>query len=239
MAYLTADNASGKSVVIPELTDYFKSVGFEVVGEQYVPLVPTSPPTTQLTWLKDNNVDLTYGFMINPGSQPTIKEADRLGMGPDFDYKITFSFPTPSHLQVFVPAMGELGNGVVVAGGYAAWDDTGDGMKFITQLQDTYRADKKVTHIMYVCGVVEAMTQAEAMRLAMKTVPADQLTAKDVLEKGFYQIKDMSTGGITNTPLTYGPGDIEGVDQIRIDQVQNAKIVKQGMYPLHHIYTKK
>lgn len=238
-AYLTADMAAGKSVPIPELTAYLEGIGFEVVGEQYVPLVPTSPPTTQLTWLKENKVDLTYGFMINPGSQPTIKEAVRLGMGPYEDYKITFAFPTPAHLQVFVPAMGELGNGAVVAGGYAPWDDPGDGMTFISELQDKYRPDKKVTHIMYVDGVVEAMTQVEALRLAMASgIPADQLTAKDVLEKGFYQIKNMSTGGITNTPLTYGPGDIEGVDQIRIDQVQNGKIVKQGTYPTHHIYTK-
>ena len=238
-AYLTADMAAGKSVPIPELTSYLEGIGFEVVGEQYVPLVPTSPPTTQLTWLKENNVDLTYGFMINPGSQPTIKEADRLGMGPGLDYDITFAFPTPAHLQVFVPAMGELGNGVVVAGGYAPWDDPGDGMTFIHELQDKYRPDKPVTHIMYVDGVVEAMTQVEALRLAMASgIPADQLTAKDVLEKGFYQIKNMSTGGITNTPLTYGPGDIEGVDQIRIDQVQGGKIVKQGTYPVHHIYAK-
>jgi ABC-type branched-subunit amino acid transport system substrate-binding protein len=238
-AYLTADNASGKSVVIPELTDYIKSIGFNAVGEQYVPLVPTSPPTTQLTWLKENNVDLAYGFMINPGAQPTIKEADRLGMGPDLEYKITFGFPTPNHLQVFVPAMGELGNGVVVAGGYPPWDDPGDGMMFANWLQDNYRPDKKVTHIMYVCGLVEAMTQVEALRLAMASgIAADELTRDDVLTKGFYAIKNFSTGGITNTPLTYGPGDIEGVDQVRIDQVQNAQIVKQGVYPVHHIYSK-
>ncbi|HJX03145.1 MAG TPA: ABC transporter substrate-binding protein, partial [Dehalococcoidia bacterium] len=155
-AYLTADNASGKSVVIPELDEYLKSAGFEVVGAQYAPLVPTAPPTTQLTWLKENKVDLTFGFMINPGSQPTIKEAVRLGMGPSLDYKITFAFATPSHLQVFVPAMGELANGVVVAGGYPPWDDTGAGMKFVAELQNKYRPDKKVTHIMYVCGLVEA-----------------------------------------------------------------------------------
>jgi ABC-type branched-subunit amino acid transport system substrate-binding protein len=238
-AYLTADNASGKSVVIPELTAYLESIGFEVVGEQYVPLVPTSPPTTQLTWLKENGVDLAYGFMINPGSQPTIKEANRLGMGPGLDYEITFAFPTPSHLQVFVPAMGELGNGAVVAGGYPSWDDPCAGMQFIHQLQDKYRPDKPITHIMYVCGIIEAMTQVEAQRLAMASgVPGDQLTCKDVLEKGFYQIKDFSTGELTNTPLTYGLGDVEGVDQVRIDQVQNGKIVKQGTYPTRHIYAK-
>jgi hypothetical protein len=126
---------------------------------------------------------------------------------------------------------------VVVAGGYAPWDDPGPGMTFIHELQDKYRPNDPVTHIMYVDGVIESMTQVEALRLAMASgISADQLTPKDVLEKGFYQIKNMSTGGLTNTPLTYGPGDIEGVDAVRIDQVQNGKIVKQGEYPTHHIY---
>ena len=34
-------------------------------------------------------------------------------------------------------------------------------------------------------------------------------------------------------------GDIEGVDQIRIDQVQKGKVVEVGLYPCRHIYTKK
>jgi hypothetical protein len=38
--------------------------------------------------------------------------------------------------------------------------------------------------------------------------------------------------------LTYGPGDIEGVDKIRIDQVQGGKVVEVGLTPLRHIYTK-
>ncbi|MEJ2740370.1 MAG: ABC transporter substrate-binding protein, partial [Dehalococcoidia bacterium] len=69
VAYLTADNAMGKSLMIPEMDAYLKESGFELVGSQFVPLVPTAPPTTQLTWLKDNNVDLALGVMINPGAQ--------------------------------------------------------------------------------------------------------------------------------------------------------------------------
>ena len=34
-------------------------------------------------------------------------------------------------------------------------------------------------------------------------------------------------------------GDIEGVDQIRIDQVQKGKVVPVGLTPLRHIYTRK
>ena len=52
VAYLTADNAMGRSIEIPEMKAYLEKIGYEFVGTQYVPLVPTSPPTTQLTWLK-------------------------------------------------------------------------------------------------------------------------------------------------------------------------------------------
>jgi hypothetical protein len=225
-------------VVTDEMKDYLESIGYEIVGEQYVPLVPTAPPTTQLSWLKDNNVDVCFGVMINPGSQPTVKEMNNLNMGPGMDYEITFGCATPSHLQVFLPAMGEEGNGFVVAGGYASWDDPGEGMTFANQLVAANRPDKVgAMHIMYVDGIVEAMTQIEAMRLALLNTgeTPDELTSADVLE-GYYGIKNLSTGGITGSPLTYGPGDVEGADECRIQQIQNGVIVDMGSYPCHHIY---
>ena len=236
-AFLTADNPMGRSVVTDELKAYLESIGYEIVGEQYVPLVPTAPPTTQLLWLKDNGVDACFGVMINPGSQPTVKEMNNLNMGPGMDYEITFGCATPSHIQVFLPAMGEEGNGFCVAGGYASWDDTGEGMTFANQLLAANRPDKVGTmHIMYVDGIVEAMTQVEALRLALQVVPFEELTPADVLEYGFYKIKSLDTGGITCTPLTYGPADVEGVDEVRVQQVQGGKIVDLGTYPCHHIY---
>jgi len=235
-AFLTADNAMGRSVVTDELKEYLEGIGYDIVGEQYVPLVPMAPPTTQLLWLKDNNVDACFGTMINPGSQPTVKEMNNLEMGPGLDYEITFGCATPSHLQVFVPAMGEEANGFVVAGGYASWDDPGNGMTFANELLAEYRPDKVgAMHIMYAGGIVECMTQVEALRLAMLEVPVDELTSADVLEYGFYKIKNLDVGGIT-LPLTYGPGDTEGVDDVRIQQVQGGKIVDLGAYPCRHIY---
>jgi hypothetical protein len=129
VAYLTADNAMGKSIEIPEMEAYLKKAGYEFAGSQYVPLVPTSPPTTQLMWLKQNKVDLTLGVMINPGSQPTVKEAVRLDMGPHLGYKIAFGFCSPTQLQVMLPAMGDLANGVVVAGGFPPWYEATPGVK--------------------------------------------------------------------------------------------------------------
>jgi ABC-type branched-subunit amino acid transport system substrate-binding protein len=238
VAYITADSASGRSIDIPEMEAYLTKIGYEFVGKQFVPMVPTTPPTTQLSWLKDNKVNLALGWMINPGSQPTIKEAVRLGMGTNLDYKITFGFSAPSHLAVFAPAMGTLGDGVVVAGSYPPMDQAHanvPGIAFYNQLQAKYRADKPVTHVMYLAGIVEAMIQTEALRLAMLKVPADQLKPVDVLENGFYQIKNLSTGDLT-PPLTFGPSDIEGADVMRLDQDQNGQVVLLGNYPCHGIY---
>jgi branched-chain amino acid transport system substrate-binding protein len=216
VAYLTADNAMGRSIVIPELEAYLKEQGYEFVGAQFVPLVPTSPPTTQLTWLKQKGVDLALGVMINPGSQPTVKEMVRLGMGPYQPYKMTFGVPAPGHTAVFTAAMGKLGDGYVCAGSFPPLDDLSTpGVKFCSDLQDTYRTGKRVTHIMYEAGVIEAMIQTEALRLAMKKVPFEKLTPRDVLEQGFYKIKKLKTGDMSSTPLTYGKGDIEGQGRYR------------------------
>jgi hypothetical protein len=230
----------GKSLEIPEMEAYLKSIGYEFVGSQYVPLIPSSPPTTQLMWLKQNKVDLALGVMINPGSQPTVKEMVRLGMGPHLPYKITFACATPSHIAVFAAAMGELGDGFVVAGGYPPFTETSTpGIKWMVDMQNKYRPGKFVNHSQYMGGVVEAMTQLEAIRLAMQVTPIDKLKPADVLNNGFFKIKDLDTGGITATPLTYGPHDIEGANKIRIDQMEKGKIVNRGFYPVRAIYKKQ
>ena len=240
IAFLTADSTLGRNIDIQELKDKIIAMGYNFVGEQYVPMVPTAPPTTQLTWLKDNKVDLAVGVMVNPGTQPTIKEAVRLGMGPDQAYKITFGFGNPAHLQIFVPSMGETGNGVVVAGDFCARDADVPGIKFADLLLSTYRKDGKQPNTMYVDGIIEAMTQVNALTLGAAAVgDPTKLTSQDVLEKGFYQIKDMDTGGIFVSKFTYGKDKVQGIDSIRIQQVQSGKIVDVGSTPLFGIVAAK
>jgi hypothetical protein len=236
VAYLTADNAMGKSIEIPEMKAYLEKIGYEFLGSQYVPLIPTAPPTTQLMWLKENKVDLALGVMINPGSQPTVKEMVRLGMGPYQPYKMVLGVATPGHIAVFAPAMGELGDGYVCAGSFPNWDDPAPGVKLEIELQKKYHPAKWVGHIQYMGGFLEAMIQVEALRLAMQKTPFEKLKPVNVLNDGFYQIKNLDTGGISSTPLTYGPTRIEGVDAVRVDQLQKGKVVKVGTYPCRHLY---
>jgi hypothetical protein len=240
VAYLTADNAMGRSIEIPEMKAYLEKIGYEFVGTQYVPLVATSPPTTQLTWLKQKGVDLALGVMINAGAQPTVKEMVRLGMGPYQPYKMVFGTASPGHAALLVEAMGELGDGYVCAGSFPPMEDLSvPGVKFLHEMQKMVHPGKYNGNIMYEGGFLEGMIQVEALRLAMQKVPFEKLTRKDVLEQGFYRIKNLETGDVSSTPITFGPGDVEGVDEVRVDQVQKGKVVKVGLYPLRHIYTRK
>jgi hypothetical protein len=145
---------------------------------------------------------------------------------------------TPGHIAVFAPAMGELGDGYVCAGSFPNWDDPAPGVKFQVEIQKKYHPAKWVSHIQYMGGMLEAMIQTEALRLAMQKVPFDKLKPADVLNNGFYEIKNLDTGGISSTPITYAVGKIEGVDAVRVDQMQKGKVVKVGTYPCRHIYTR-
>jgi ABC-type branched-subunit amino acid transport system substrate-binding protein len=239
VAFLTADNAMGKSIEVPEMTEYLKKAGYEFVGTQYVPLIPVAPPTTQLTWLKEKKVDLALGVMINAGAQATVKEMVRLGMGPDHEYKIVFGNMSTTQVADFVSGLGELGNGYVSAGSFPPPDHLDvPGVKFCNDLQNKYRPGKKIASVTYELGMIEVMTQVEALRLALKTAPLEKLRPADVLKEGFYKIKSLDTGGLASTPLTYGPGEVEGPDKVTVYQVQKGKAVLQGLWPCRHLYSK-
>jgi hypothetical protein len=174
--------------------------------------------------------------MINPGSQPTVKEMVRLGMGPYQPYKLTLGVATPGHVAVFAPAMGELGDGYVCAGSFPNWDDPAPGVKFQIANQKKYHPQKFASHIQYMGGTLEAMIQTEALRLALQKVPFEKLKPADVLTHGFHQIKNLNTGDISSSPISYGPGKIEGVDAVRVDQLRKGKVVKVGVWPTRHLY---
>jgi hypothetical protein len=52
-------------------------------------------------------------------------------------------------------------------------------------------------------------------------------------------IKDFDTGGITISNLTYGEGDVQGVDSVRVQQAEGGVIAERGSYPLRGIVAAK
>jgi hypothetical protein len=155
-------------------------------------------------------------------------------MGPHLDSEITFGFAYPAHLHYCWSDLGKLAEGLVVAGDFPTWDEFRPGVKFARELMNKYNLDKRLTTSLV--GLPKAMIQVEALRLALEKVPLKQLKPVDVLKYGFYRIKNFDTGGLTSTPVTYGPGDVEGIDAVGVDQVHGGKIVRVGNWSVRGLY---
>jgi hypothetical protein len=246
VAYLT--NASfGQTVPTAEMTAYLTKIGYEVVsGCPAVPVVPAlaSDTAPMLSWCQDNDIDLTLGAMLVVGAVKTMTQAETMGIGWNLAYDMTIGLCSPAHLTIFLRDTGApgtvVGNGLVIAGSYPPWSDTSDGVEFCKTLMNSYMSGgfKDTEHIMYQHGVVEAMIQVEAIRLALINTgkTADKLTSADILNDGFFQISGLDTGGIIPTDITYGPGDVEGAESVRLDRNENGVDVHLGDFPLRHVY---
>jgi hypothetical protein len=244
VAYLT--NASfGQTLKTTAMNDYLTGIGYTVVeGCPTVDTVPANPAATatMLSWCQNNTIDLTLGAMLVVGATMTMTQADTMGIGVGQAYEMQIGLCSPAHLTIFLrDSGGTVGDGLVVAGSYPAWTDSCDGVAFCKTLMNSYKTGgfDSDEHIMYEHGVVEAMIQTEAIRLALiatgKDDPAD-LTTAEVLNSGFKQISGLDTGGIIPTTITYGANDVEGAETVRLDQNQSGVDVHVGNYPLRHVY---
>ena len=246
VAYLTNDSF-GQTLKTTAMDNYLTGKGYTLVtGCPAVPTVPANPGATasMLTWCQNNTIDLTLGAMLVVGARMTMTQADSMGIGVGQAYEMQIGLCSPAHLTIYLRDTGApgtiIGDGLVIAGSYPPWTDTGDGVTFCKTLLNTYGGGFNSTeHIMYQHGVVEAMIQTEAIRLALaatgKDDPAD-LTTAEVLNSGFKQISGLDTGGIIPTTITYGTNDVEGAETVRLDQGQSGYDVYVGAYPLRHVY---
>jgi hypothetical protein len=247
VGYMT-NNSFGNvgSLIIPQLNTYLTGIGY-TVDTNYKTFTDgaTIDATAALTYAQSNNWSLSLGAMTTYCSGQLMAQADSLGIGTwGVNYTLQFGLCSPSHGATFVRNFGSTGNGLIVAGSYPGWTDTGTGITFCKTLQNTYRGGFNATayalsHAMYPHGVVEAMIQVEALRLALANTgkaPCD-LTMADILNYGFFSITSLDTGGIMPTTLTYGAGDVEGAEKVRVDQCVNATVVNLGTnFALRHIY---
>jgi len=248
VAYLTNDSFGMTIPNEPAMSTYLTGIKYVVVtGCPPVPTVPANPAATatMLSWCQNNTIDLTLGAMLVVGAVRTMTQADTMGIGVGQAYEMQVGLCSPAHLTIYLRDTGApgtvIGDGLIVAGSYPPWNDTGNGVTFCKTLLNTYGGGFVATeHIMYQHGVVEAMIQTEAIRLALiataKDDPAD-LTTAEVLNSGFKHISGLDTGGIIPTTITYGVNDVEGAETVRLDQAVSGADVHLGNYPLRHVYS--
>ena len=82
-SWLTWDHPAGRAPITPEVEAYIKSKGVEIVGAEFIPMVPTDM-TPQLLRLKRKKVDVVYGCAYHNAYAVVLKDAKKLGLRRKF-----------------------------------------------------------------------------------------------------------------------------------------------------------
>lgn len=93
LALVAWDNAFGRSFRTKETDEYFKEIGVDFVGEEYIPYAPKDT-TPNLRRLKSEGVDFIYVVAYDAAHAILLKDAQRLGMRQSFmDFAFWYTDP--------------------------------------------------------------------------------------------------------------------------------------------------
>jgi hypothetical protein len=262
VAYLTNNTfGTTGSLIVASLNNYLTSIGYNVVDTtpHYVTSGASAAwdagvALTSLQWCQNNTIDLTLGAMTCPPAENMMNLANSLGIGAagsghNANWTMQIALSSPAHGVIverdatYTWLDSHLADGLVVAGSYPAWYDnvTNPGVAFAELLQNTYRPGQGVTynatayalsHVMYQHGLIEAMIQVDAIRLALLNTsksPCD-LTISDVFTQGFLKINGLDSGGIIPGLVNYSTGSVEGAQYVRVDLCANGTTINLGTH---------
>jgi hypothetical protein len=243
VAIFTYDNPMGRSAWIPATRRYAESIGLSPVAEIYVPQ-PVVDPTPQLEALKASGAQYAFGFITADGTGPVFKTGSKLGIfrTPANPEGITLGLGAPAMPNIAVKSVGpEALEGLIVVGQWRAYTMTQfPGIKKMREILE-WGGVAKPWDDMTVMGRIEFVLTKEALRLATEKVPAEKLTHVDVLEQGWYRIKDFDTGGLISEKVTYGPEKNWGVETVEVFRWEKGQLVfaTDKKYPIHWLLPEK
>ncbi|MBM4454497.1 MAG: ABC transporter substrate-binding protein [Chloroflexi bacterium] len=226
LAILTWDSTFGRAIMVPEVDDYAKKVGVDIVykGTYGVREVDVA---TQMTAVKASGANWVYDNTAAHGPKVVHQAAEALGMLNKSTYDTT---PGKIHRascvwgvdESSVNLSGELAEGMVGPRSWASWAMTDvEGVKILTaQANKHNRSDyERVAGYLVASGV--AYTVLDCMNRVVKELGWEKLNGEKVRAEAL-KLRDYSPLGMSR--LTYTPDKLEPT-QTRICQVKDGKIL--------------
>lgn len=226
-AFLTWDNAFGRSCITKNTIDYIKSKGIEIVGEEYIPLTPTDVGA-QVMRLLDKGVDFTAGNMYHNALAVVLKEMDKLGAIDKIDINIGYAM-TPIAL---LDAVNEGGTKDLARNVYltSIYRDFSEWEKQAPRFLEFYKKNKRtVPPFGYGMGFNMGLVAMEAVRIAAKTVGPEKVDGTAVYN-ALQTMKNFDTWGI-GPPITYSETKRYGKDSVYIQKMNNNKVTTIALQP--------
>lgn len=208
LALLSGENPFGRDPDIDSVANYAKAQGVEIVAREYVPSLPVDV-TTNLRRIKERGANAIYTQAVDITLTPVLKNAVRLGIRDQFTWGCVgfFIFNRAIIASKKDPDIAKGLEGLVAPYAFAEWTETNiAGVKFMKNLVSQYQKkdDMGSDNQTYTMGVCNAMVATEAIRLALKKVPAEKLTGRDVIEYGIWQIKNFDPMGLNQALISFG-----------------------------------
>lgn len=221
LQFFVMDGPWGRAVP-DEVTEYAKSLGFEVLPLEVAPYVVIDS-TPQWLRIKERGADLVWIQMIIQGAGPVLRDAERLGIAGKMQFAGT-QWILGDPLIQYAP---------VGAEGFLApcalpWIDETD-IPGIKTMEDTemkyhgqvYRGPE------YTGGWVYSYVECEALKRAVDQVGYENVNGVAV-KTALESMKDFDVDGLTK--ITWGPEDRRGVTNYALYQIQGGKIVRVSDY---------
>jgi len=197
LALLLGDYASGRS---PEMAKWYcEKKGIEIVGTEYVPLLPTDT-SDLLIRIRDKKPDFIFDTLM-PG-QIKVVLRDKLRLGIKIP-QVNFAFNSFLIMQTVNPEAYDGYMGIEVARSW--WEKDVPGVQLAYKL---YANRGKTPPYSYVAAVGAAMVWEKAVENAIENFGYSNMDGKAIME-GFMKIKSFNSMGIYKE-ISYTKDDLRG-----------------------------
>lgn len=200
---ITFDNSFGKGWMTPEVLAYYKSIGVDFVGADFVPwgLVDAS---VQVTSMAKKEPDIIVGNVYTSQLSIILKEATRQGLKTPGNEKTQWCYVcTGTDSPLFLLNSPEEIDGILQWNPGEQWDSTLAGP---TQMRKVFADSKRAPTMKmwgYLAGISLYKLAESGMMMAMEKKPFDEITGEDIYN-AFISGKKISMDGFT-PDCTFSP----------------------------------
>jgi len=207
-------------VAAEEAAPYAESIGMEMLPWEFIPYVVIDA-TAQLLRAKDQGADLVMLQQIVPGTGPTLRDAERLGLMGQMQFGgIEYTIG-----DTLIHMVGEAAEGFLAPRTTPWYDETDvPGIQTLIQVQEKYHGRARCDPE-YMGGWLGASIMCEAIRRALDEVGHDDLDGAAIKE-AYDGMTGFNVDGLAT--ITYTPEQRRGTRKAAVYQVQGGSIVRVG-----------
>ncbi len=222
-AWLTWEIPFGRASITPKTKAYLAQKGVEVVGEEFVPFVPTDV-SAQLMRLKEKKVDFTYGAMYHNAMAVILKEADKLGMIEQMDIGMAYAVIPKALLGM----AGALARNIYITSVMYPKETWADRCPRILEAYNNNKNKDKLPPMAYSLGFIRGLLVSEAVRIAAKEVGAQNVDGEAVY-RGMQKITNFDAWGVA-APYTFTEKKRYGQDTTIMIRLNDNKVNMLGEF---------